>query len=432
MADEIKGHWNQFSFSDLIALVGKYPTPFYLYDFDAVIKRVNRVKHDLAPSIQLFYAIKANPNPAILRSIHPHVDGADISSGGELISALDAGFSPETLSFAGPGKTDDELKLAVSRRIGSISVESLNELQRIESIASEEKTTAGIVLRINPLKIIKEFKIKMGGRASQFGIDEEMCPAFFDMLEGLSSVRLHGIHVYSGTKCLAESALIDNVSQTLQIVQHLIDERGIRPDWINLGGGFGIPYHEDQAALDEKAVCSAIAHLFGTFKKHNGFEAVKGIMELGRYMVGEAGLYVCRVVDVKESRGKTFCVLDGGMHHHLAASGNFGQVIRKNFRIVNLSNQAEESAEQVTLVGPLCTSIDIMGDRITLPKPKVGDVIGILNSGAYAYTASPLLFLSHKIPLELMVERKKVRIIRESGYLFKENSKGPSKRCREY
>lgn len=415
MADGSKAFWNRFAFQDIVALTGTYSTPFYLYDFDAVSERVRRMKESLGSGIRLYYAVKANPNPSLLEFIRPLVDGVDVSSGGELECVLETGFAPEAISFAGPGKTDEELRLAVNRGIGSISVESLKELRRVGAIASEAKRTATISLRVNPVKAIKAFKIKMGGKSSQFGIDEELGHECFDMLKRLNSVRLRGIHVYSGTQCLSSDALIENIQQTLGIVRRFVKTEGMKPEVVNFGGGFGIPYHEDQKSLESESVCSTLSEVFSAFCREMKLEKANGILELGRFLVAEAGIYVSRVVDIKHSRGRLYGILDGGMHHHLPASGNFGQVIRKNFRIVNLSNEDTEPVQQITLVGPLCTSIDVMGDRVFLPETRIGDCIGILNSGAYGYTASPLLFLSHRTPLELAAEGDQIRIIRESG-----------------
>jgi diaminopimelate decarboxylase len=384
--------------------IRRFGTPFFLYDLAAVGERIRELRARLHPDIRLFYAVKANPNPEVLAVLSGSADGADVASAGELTRSLDAGFKPGDLSFAGPGKTDEELRCAVRHRIGSISVESLNELERIDRIASESGRAADVSVRINPARIFKAFAIKMGGQASQFGIDEEVFPDFFRLLRKSAHCRFRGIHVYSGTQCLDAETLLENFDHTFSICRRIIAETGFVPEVLNLGGGFGIPYHENQSALDGAAVCAELSRRFESFRIEAGQPGLRAIIELGRYLIAEAGIYAARIVDVKVSKGRTYCVLDGGMNHHLAASGNLGQVIRKNYKMVNLTGRSGLPLREVTVVGPLCTSIDVIGDRVKLSEPAIGDCIAILNSGAYAYTASPLFFLSHDLPPELVID----------------------------
>lgn len=389
---------------DIESLLSDYRGPFYLYNFKLIEQRVRMLKKMLDSQFKLFYAVKANPNSLLLKKISGIVDGADISSGGELERVLNVGFDPLSLSFAGPGKSDEELKAAMACNMGSISVESVNELYRIEKISGSLGVKANIALRINPVNVYKNFAIKMGGKSSQFGVDEESASRFLESLKEMKSINFIGFHVFSGTQCLNENTLIENFTNTLSIVGTLMEQSNITPRYINFGGGFGIPYYEKQNPIDADYVCSSFAEKFKAFTEEIGLESCYGIVELGRFIVAEAGIYLAKIVDVKESRGRKFCVLDGGMNHHLPASGNFGQVIRKNFKIINLSNSDVDTQEEVNIVGPLCTSIDLMGDRVNIPKPEIGHHLAILNSGAYAYTASPLFFLSHKFPKELLYD----------------------------
>jgi diaminopimelate decarboxylase len=361
------------------------------------------LKESLGPDFRLYYAVKANPNPELLKLLAGWTDGADVSSAGELKLALGAGFRPQSVSFAGPGKTDAELRFAVRQRIGSISIESVNEIRRVDRAAGEAGETANVSLRINPVHLVKEFAIKMGGKSSQFGIDEERIGEFFEALRACPHCRFMGIHVYSGTQCLDAGALVANFRNTLELVRAAVRDFGADPRTVNFGGGFGVPIHEHQTGLDADSACRSLRDAFTDFRKDIPLPEAAGILELGRFLVAEAGIYAARIVDVKTSRGRTYCVLEGGLNHHLAASGNFGQVIRKNYIIRNLSKPDSASPEEVTLVGPLCTSIDLMGDRVLLANPETGDWIGFLNSGAYAFTASPLLFLSHDFAREWMV-----------------------------
>ncbi len=403
-----------FAGIDLQSITEDYETPFYLYDIRFVLERAHHIKENLSSDIKLYYSVKANPNGKILAKLSEFVDGADISSGGELVKAIQAGYNPDKLSFAGPGKTDYELGQAIAAQIGSISVESINEFLRINKIAQRMNKKANVSLRINPSRMFKEFAIKMGGKSSQFGIDEERYLDFFETLSQCSNCQFVGIHIYSGTQCLKPEVLIDNFCNTMDVVQKVVKETKTVPNIINFGGGFGVPYYENQTAFDVKKVCSLFSEKFANFKIQNKLPELIGLIELGRYLVAEAGIYVTRIIDIKESRGEKYCVMDGGMHHNLPASGNFGQIIRKNFKIANISD-SNGTVETVTVVGPLCTSIDILGKNISIPKPKIGDYLAVLNSGAYAYTASPLLFLSHKLPDELMIdENNEVKPVGES------------------
>jgi diaminopimelate decarboxylase len=402
----------------LAGLLASSDLPFFVYDMRLVERRILRLRQRLGPDFQLYYAVKANPNPEILKLLAGWADGADVSSARELELSLESGFDPASISFAGPGKTDGELHAAVRQGIGSISIESLNELHRVERVAVELNAQANVSLRVNPVRVVREFAIKMGGKSSQFGIDEERAGDFFKALSECPHCRFAGIHVYSGTQCLDADALAGNFKNTLELVRTAVHEFGAKPSFVNFGGGFGIPYHEGQSPLDEASVCHSLRGAFSDFPKSLGRPDLTGILELGRYLIAEAGIYAARIVDMKTSRGRTFCVLEGGMNHHLPASGHFGQVIRKNFIIRSLSKPDSAPREEVTLVGPLCTSIDLMGDRVLLAKPEIGDWIGFLNSGAYAFTASPLLFLSHDSPREMLVDADgTIRIARDSVFI---------------
>lgn len=384
----------------------RFPTPFYLYDGRAMRQRATMVKGLLGEGFRLYYAVKANPNPHILHLLAPVVDGFDISSGGELALALALGIDPGRLSFAGPGKTEADLLLAVSRGVGSISVESHGELARIAAIARATGCTAQVAARLNPQRLFKNFAIKMGGKPSQFGVDEVLAPDFLHALAHTPGCRLVGLHVYAGTQCLDEATLLENMENTLKLAD-TARQLGIPVASVNLGGGFGVAYFDQSRPLDGAAVCRGFVQRFAPYRQHG-----VAIVELGRFLVAEAGIFVARVVEVKSSRDTLYVILDGGLNHHLPASGNFGQVIRRNYPLYNLTGQ--QAAATVTVTGPLCTSIDILGDQVRLSQPRVGDLIAIGQSGAYGYTASPLAFLSHPTPWELLRdEGGAVHMIRE-------------------
>ncbi|MBF0625674.1 MAG: type III PLP-dependent enzyme [Magnetococcales bacterium] len=399
----------------LLALFQGLDTPFFVYDMPAIERRIAGVRQALGPDLKLYYAVKANPNPELLHRLSGLVDGLDISSGGELRAAMDRGWNPGTLSFAGPGKSMAELTAAVASGLGSISVESPTELGRIQQLAAQLGAPANVTLRINPSRLTREFAVKMGGRPAPFGIDEEEITGILDRLDDMPDCRMTGLHIYAGTQCLVADALVDNFRHSLDIARRVMSHRHGGIGRINFGGGFGIPYHAGQQPLDVREAGGRFRELFAEFRRGTGRSRLMGIVELGRFLVAQAGLYVARVVDVKRSRGRTYCVVDGGMHHHLSASGNFGQVIRKNFRLVNLSAAPDAPVETVTVVGPLCTSLDVLGDQVTLGAPRLDDCIAVFDSGAYAYSASPLLFLSHPTPAEYLLEAgERLTLIRPS------------------
>jgi diaminopimelate decarboxylase len=392
-------------------IADKYGTPFYLYDLNVIKKKIQNIKQEFDEAIELFYAVKANSNLEILKEIHNDIDGLDISSLGEMDQSLLAGYDPGCMSFAGPGKTRLELREAIRRKIGIISVESLRELQDIRQISSSEGHRADIALRLNPRFSTKEFAIKMGGKSSQFGIDEEDVFAAIDHIHRNEAVfNLIGIHVYAGTQCMDEEAIARNMDNTLEIAANLQSSFGLECRWINLGGGFGVSYYEENREINLNALARLINQSIKRYMASTGTRP-RFILELGRYLVADAGIYVTRVVSEKESRGEKYFILDGGMNHHLAASGNLGAVIRKNYLVKNLS-RPQASSQTCNLVGPLCTPLDLMGRNVSIESPRLGDVIGIKNSGSYAFTASPLFFLGHETPMELLLLDDRIKVIR--------------------
>lgn len=383
-------------------LAEKHGTPFYLYNLDVVKEKIAAIREAFGDSIELLYALKANPNLELLGGMRDGLDGIDIASGGELEMALKAGYEPSCISFAGPGKTREELQCSLEAGVGFISVESLRELRDIEELVRAGAPQASIMIRVNPLFHLKEFAVKMGGKASQFGIDEEDLPAALDFIKAHpKSFVFQGIHIYAGTQCLSEEALAQNLVNTLAIAARVTIDYGMECRTINIGGGFGVSYYEQHPGLDLLKLAALFAAEFDRYRTTTRTKP-RFLLELGRFLVAEAGIYVTRVVSEKLSRGEQYYVLDGGMNHHLAASGNLGMTIRKNYMVRNLSRP--DAPKQVcTLVGPLCTPLDLMGKGVFVETPVVGDLIGFLNSGSYGYSASPLLFLGHEAPYELIL-----------------------------
>ncbi len=379
-----------------IAIIGQ--TPAYLYDRQLIQQRVASLRNMLPPGILLHYAMKANPMPAVVQHLAALVDGLDVASQGEMHTAINTGMLHSEISFAGPGKNNTELKAAIAAGI-VINVESENELYRIEKIGKDLGITPNIAIRVNPDFELKASGMKMSGGPKQFGIDAEKLPDILTNIHNLT-VNFEGFHIFSGSQNLKSEALIDAHNKTFALAHELVQYLKVDFRFINIGGGFGIPYFPGDEALDLQPVAENLQHLLDEYKS---FSNKQIIIELGRYLVGEAGIYVSKIIDKKISRGLTYLVTDGGLHHHLSNSGNFGQVIRKNYPVRISTQKPITETELVSIVGPLCTPLDTLAAKMELPKAEIGDLVVILQSGAYGRTASPENFLGHPHVKELLL-----------------------------
>ncbi|MGE0486817.1 MAG: pyridoxal-dependent decarboxylase, exosortase A system-associated [Gammaproteobacteria bacterium] len=383
--------------ADVVAAAGG--TPVYVYDRARVAARVAELRAALPARVALHYAIKANPMPALVCALAGLVDGFDVASQRELVIALDSGVEPACISFAGPGKSDEELTAAVAAGV-VVAVESPRELQRLAAAAAALGCSARAVLRLNPDFQLKRAGLAMTGVASQFGIDTAQAVAL--LRAGVpAQVDLCGLQVFSGSQNLVAETLIECQQATLELALELAPllPGGLR--YLNLGGGFGIPYFEGEGPLDLARVAGALDALLA---RHTAaLEGTELVLELGRYLVGEAGYYVTRVVDLKTSRERQYAVVDGGMHHHLANSGNLGQVLRRNYPVLVGNKVGAAAGSRVTVTGPLCTPLDMVADDVALPPLEIGDLVVVLQSGAYGNSASPHGFLSRPPPREILV-----------------------------
>ena len=381
----------------LAARVGQ--TPFYAYDRRLLDARVAELRAALPDAIDLHYAIKANPMPAVVGHLARLIDGLDVASAGELRIALDAGVSPQDISFAGPGKRDAELRQAVAAGV-LVNVESLGELHRLADISAQTGWPARVALRVNPDFELKSSGMKMGGGPKPFGIDAESVPAALAEL-GRLGLGFEGFHLFAGSQNLRADAIVEAQRKSFELALRLADAAPAPVRVLNLGGGFGIPYFPGETRLDLAPIGANLAAIAEESARKMPDATL--VVELGRYLVGEAGVYVTRVVDRKVSRGQVFLVCDGGLHHHLSASGNFGQVIRKNYP-VTIGNRADAPADTVTtVVGPLCTPLDLLAERMPLPDARPGDLLVVFQSGAYGASASPQEFLGHGPAVEVLV-----------------------------
>jgi len=374
-------------------------TPFYAYDRSLITQRVELLRKHLPADVHLHYAIKANPMPEVVRHLAALIDGLDVASAGELRIALASGMSPEVISFAGPGKTDAELAEAVGAGI-VVSLESEREMERIALPGRTQNARPRVAVRVNPDFELKSSGMKMGGGPKQFGVDAERVPAMLARIDQLG-LDFQGFHIFSGSQNLRADAIAEAQEQTIELALKLAEHAPSPVRLLNIGGGFGIPYFPGEQPLDLAAVGRALGRLMHSVKQRLPYAQV--VVELGRYLVGEAGIYVCRVIDRKISRGRVFLVADGGLHHHLSASGNFGQVIRKNYPVIVGNKVVGSEREVASVVGPLCTPLDLLADNMEMAKADVGDLIVVFQSGAYGLTASPTAFLSHPAPAEVLV-----------------------------
>ncbi|MEO1594063.1 MAG: pyridoxal-dependent decarboxylase, exosortase A system-associated [Pseudomonadota bacterium] len=383
--------------SDIAREMG--PGPFYVYDSALVRQRIEHLRQHLPEDMHLHYAVKANPMPALVKFIAPLVDGLDIASALEMHVALDTGMSPEFMSFAGPGKRVPELEQAVAAGI-TVTIESTTEMKRLEAIAAAQHVRPRVALRINPDFELKTSGMKMSGGPKQFGIDAEIVPEIIDHIV-TSELDLVGIHIFCGSQNLKPDALIEAQRKSWDLASELMARMPYALEWFNIGGGFGIPYFPGDTPLDIAPIGATLAEIHEAIKKQS--PSTDLVIELGRYIIGEAGLYCCEVIDRKTSRGRTYLVADGGLHHHLAASGNFGQIIRKNYPVLIGNRVFSDNPEVQSIVGPLCTPLDLLADQMEMTRGEIGDYVVVFQSGAYGPTASPINFLSHPHPRERLV-----------------------------
>lgn len=400
---------SQFSSQGSQLMVGGLPlvqlaervgqTPFYAYDRQLIKQRVAELRAALPASVKLHFAMKANPMPAVVGYMAGLVDGIDVASAGELKVALDAGTDPREISFAGPGKREVELRQAVAAGI-LINIESFREVELLGAISKELSLPARVAVRVNPDFELKGSGMKMGGGPKQFGVDAEQVPELLALIRK-TGLDFEGFHLFAGSQNLKAESICEAQQKSYELALKLAAQAPSPVRFLNLGGGFGIPYFPGEQVLDLAPIGDNLRML--AKRAEQDFPLASLVIELGRYLVGEAGIYVTRVIDRKVSRGQVFLVVDGGLNHHLSASGNFGQVIRKNYPAAVGTQMNAEQTEVASVVGPLCTPLDILADKMPLPLAYPNDLIVIFQSGAYGASASPQAFLGHPAVVEVLV-----------------------------
>jgi len=377
-------------------------TPLFVYDLGMAAERVRRLRAAMPAGLEIHYAIKANPYPALVSAMAGLVDGFDVASQGELARAIEAGMAAARISFAGPGKRARELEAAI-RAGATINLESEHEADRALAIGEALGLRPRLAVRVNPDFELRGSGMRMGGGAKPFGIDQaRVVPLVRRLVEAGADYR--GLHIFAGSQSLDRDAITETQANSVELARRIDDETGTKAPLVNLGGGFGVPYFAGDAALDVEAIGAALAGQVGD-------EAGRYAIELGRWLVAEAGVYLTRIVDRKESHGRIFLVTDGGLHHQLAASGNFGTVVRRNYPAAIATRFGAAPEEEASIVGCLCTPLDRLADDALLPRAEPGEVVAIFLAGAYGATASPAAFLGHPAPREIAISSESAVIL---------------------
>ncbi|MXP28952.1 pyridoxal-dependent decarboxylase, exosortase A system-associated [Porphyrobacter algicida] len=383
--------------SALVEAAGE--TPLFVYSRQLIETRMARLREAMPQQLKINYAIKANSFSPILELMVKLVDGLDIASSGELCMVQTTGIDMSRVSFAGPGKRKDELEAAIAAGV-TLNLESEGEADRALAIAERLGVAPRLAVRVNPDFELKGSGMKMGGGAKPFGIDAVRAPALIKRIVE-AGCEWRGLHIFAGSQALDAEAVIETQAATLALADRLATDAQVGLTRLNLGGGFGIPYFAGDRPLDIDAVGAALGEKLDNPLPN--LVQTEFHIELGRYLVGEAGVYLTRIVDCKESGGETFLVTDGGLHHQLAASGNFGTVVRRNYPLAIASRFSAAPEEVANVVGCLCTPLDRFADRAELPRANVGDVVAVFCAGAYGASASPSAFLGHGPATEMMV-----------------------------
>jgi diaminopimelate decarboxylase len=397
------------------SLADQYGSPLFVYDRGLLEKRWNLLRDTLPPEFSICYSVKANPNRTILQYFLSREAGLEIASAGDFCQAVAAGCAAEHILFAGPGKSEAELELVLSKGIGEIHLESPLEATRVEKLAAKLGTIARVAVRVNPGGEAEGGAMRMGGRSAPFGIDEEFVTEVLDQILRSPHLEFRGVHIFAGTQILDAAILAAQYRKGIEIAKRVQEHTKLPLRTLDFGGGLGIPYFSHEHSLDMVQLKLELAALMEEVRKDGALSGTRFLVEPGRYLVGEAGIYLTRVTDIKVSRGKKYLIVDGGMHHHLAASGNLGQTIKRNYPVAVLNKLNCTDVETVDVVGPLCTPLDVLARGVSLPKAEVGDCVGVFQSGAYARSASPMAFLSHPAPAEVWTDAGQHRLIRRRG-----------------
>ena len=383
--------------SELVKFAGR--SPLFVYSRSMIASRVAQLRDAMPPRLGIHYAVKANPFAPLVGAMRGLVDGFDVASGGELSLLQSLDIRPDIVSFAGPGKRDEELRAAIAAGV-TLNLESENEARRALAIAERTGRIPRLAIRVNPDFELRGSGMKMGGGAKPFGLDaERVAPLAREILA--AGADWQGLHIFAGSQALDPVAIAETHGNVLDLAAQLAAEIGLPLPKLNMGGGFGIPYFHGDQALPLSPIGENLVDCFN--KLPELLEKTKFCIELGRYLVGEAGVYLARIVDRKESHGQTYLVTDGGLHHQLAASGNFGTVVRRNYPVAIASHYLAPPVEKANVVGCLCTPLDRLADQAMLPRAEIGDLVAVFCAGAYGASASPAAFLGQGPAAEMLI-----------------------------
>lgn len=391
----------------------RFGTPSYIYFTEIIAARLAQLRQHFDRWFAISYAVKTNPNPVLLSWMRDRLDYLDISSGGEFTLSQQAGWDPALVSFTGPAKREAELRPVIAAGLGELVVESLREARLADALARELGVVQPVLLRMTPDRVPKGFGDQMAGRPSPFGIDIEDAPEILPQIAALPNLRIAGLHIYSGTQSLKPEAICENWRIFMQIFAETCEMLDLQPEKLIFGSGLGIAYHPGDTPLNLRDIVDGIASELDAFCAQPRLARCQLVLELGRYLVGPAGYFVTRVVSIKQSRGARIAICDGGLNANLAASGNFGMVLRRNYHMhrVGRDEGGTRPREKHDISGPLCTSIDKLGSAVTLARLDEGDLVAIRQGGAYGPTASPVYFISHPLPREVLVDGSQLRDI---------------------
>ncbi|MFC9434471.1 type III PLP-dependent enzyme [Nocardia sp. NPDC057030] len=391
-------------------LARAHGTPLFVYDGAVLVDQYRGLRRRLHPKLEIFFSLKANPSLSICALLHAQGACAEVSSLAELVTARRAGIPAADIVFPGPGKSAEELAACMDAEVFAIICESLGELALIDQLARLRGKVARVALRINPAFTVKGSRLTMGGKPRQFGIDEAELDELDDLAERFPGVRLMGVHVYMGTRILSEDVVAENTGRILELAERVSARLNFPLELVDIGGGLGVAYFDGERDIDPAALADRLNPIIADYAARR--PETRLVMELGRYLTALAGTYVVRVRYVKTSLGQQFAITDGGTHHHMAAVG-IGSFAKRNFPMRLLDRMSEPATERWNVAGPLCTPNDTLAKDIALPPVRPGDLLGVLRSGAYGPTASPVHFLSHGAPAEVLVHRGRPCLIRD-------------------
>jgi diaminopimelate decarboxylase len=395
---------------EVTALADAYGTPLYVYDAGVLREQYNGLRALLDPAVGMFYSLKANPALAVCQVLHGLGAGGEVSSHAELATALRAGVPASAIIFLGPGKSEQELARCLDENVGLIVAESFAELGLLDAMAGQRGVRPRVLLRVNPAFSVRGSGLTMGGKPRQFGIDEEQLLADPGLLASWPNLAVTGIHAYMGTRILDETVVATNTERILTLAERLSERLGFTLETVDIGGGLGVAYFDGERDIDPVVLAGLLNPVVASFRARRPRTAVA--MELGRYLTAPAGLYVVRVRYVKTSLGERFAVADGGTNHHMAAVG-IGSFVKRNFPVSLVSRADEPATGPWNVTGPLCTPNDTLVKAAHLPDVRPGDLVGVARSGAYGPSASPVLFLSHGYPAEVLVDGGRAYLIRD-------------------